>query len=161
MIRYALREGLSLLAGLPLALVGLVLHWLPYKLTGWIARLFRPEPDLEATVKILTALVLYPVVWGTEAVIAWRLAGPAGLAAVLILLLPSGVFALTWRERLARVGRETRGLLRFLARRDLHQRLLDRRRALRIELDELARAAFGTEEAPPPASPATSSSTRT
>jgi 1-acyl-sn-glycerol-3-phosphate acyltransferase len=152
-IRYALREGLSLIIGLPLAMAGLVLHWLPYRLTGWVVRLLRPQADLEATTKVLAALVLYPAVWAVEAWAARRLAGPLGLGLVLALLLPAGLFALTWRERLARVGRDTRGLLRFVWRRDLHERLLGRRRELRAELDELGRAAFDADDPPQAANP--------
>jgi hypothetical protein len=154
-IRYALREGLSLLLGLPLAMVGVLLHWLPYQLAGWSVRLLRPEPDVEATYKILAALVLYPVIWIAEAWAAWYVAGPVGLATVVVLLLPLGVFALTWRERLGRVGREARGFLHFLGRPDLYQRLLARRRALRVELDELARTAFDAADASRPANPDT------
>ena len=55
--------------------------------------------------------------------------------------------------------RAVRGLARLvlriliLGRRDLHQRLLARRHGLRLELDELTRAAFGAEEAPRPTGP--------
>jgi hypothetical protein len=150
-LRYAVREGLSLVVGLPLALAGLALHWLPYRLTGWAVRLLRPQPDVEATTKVLAALVLYPAVWIAEAWTARRLAGTVGLALVLLVMLPSGLFALTWRERLERVGRDTRGLLRFLWRPDLHAWLLTRRRELHAELDELARAAFPRDDGQHPA----------
>jgi hypothetical protein len=151
--RYVVREGVSLLLGLPLAIAGLVLHWLPYQITGWAVRLLRPPADVEATTKVLAALVLYPALWTAEAWVAHHVAGAKGLALVLILLLPTGLSALTWRERLGRVGRDARSLLRFLWRPDLHQELLLRRRELHAELDELGRAAFGPDEGPVPVGP--------
>lgn len=46
--RYALREGLSLFGGLPLALWGLANHGIPYQATAAAVRLLRPSPDTEA-----------------------------------------------------------------------------------------------------------------
>lgn len=50
--RYAVREGLSLLLGLPLALWGIANHLIPYQLTALGVRLVRPEPNVEATLKM-------------------------------------------------------------------------------------------------------------
>ncbi len=135
---YAVREGLPLLLGLPLALVGLVVHALPYRLTGLGVRAMRPTLDVEATDKIALGLVLYPLCWLAEGWLAWRLGGAAALAAFAALLLPAGFFAVAWRERLADVGREARALVRFLRDRDVHRRLRERRRALADELAALA-----------------------
>jgi glycerol-3-phosphate O-acyltransferase/dihydroxyacetone phosphate acyltransferase len=140
-LRYALREGLSLGAGLPLALWGLLNHLVPYRLTALAARLLRPEPDAEATYKIVAAAVLYPLCWMGEGWLAWRLAGGWGVAIFLLSLAPTGFFALTWRDRLARFGREARAFFRFLADRDLHARLRARRAALLDELAALSRLA--------------------
>lgn len=136
--RYALREGLALLLGLPLAAWGLVNHLAPYQLTRLAVRLLRAEADVEATFKILAGLVLYPLCWLAEGWLAWRLGGGALLALFAASLAPTGFFALTWWERWARVGREARGFLHFLTRRDLHARLRERRRALAEELRTLA-----------------------
>ena len=54
------------------------------------------------------------------------------------MLLPAGFFALAWQARSQNVAREARGLLHFLARRGLHERLVERRRALAEELERLA-----------------------
>jgi len=56
----------------------------------------------------------------------------------LLLIVPSGLLALLWRERLGRFIRQARAFVWFLADRDLHRRLLDERRALVAELSELA-----------------------
>ena len=83
-------------------------------------------------------LVIYPLLWSVEGWLVWRLAGLAPLLAFLLLLAPSGLLALAWRERLGRVAGQARAFLRFLADRDLHRRLLDERRALAEELRALA-----------------------
>jgi hypothetical protein len=55
-----------------------------------------------------------------------------------LLLVPAGLLALIWRERLGRVIRQARAFFWFLADRDLHRRLLAERGALVSELRELA-----------------------
>jgi glycerol-3-phosphate O-acyltransferase / dihydroxyacetone phosphate acyltransferase len=138
-LRYALREAASFLIGLPLAAAGLVVHVLPYQLTRLAVRRLHPDPDAEATYKLVAALVLYPVAWAIEAALAWRLGGPTGLGLFLVGLVPGGFFALSWWERLARVRREAGGFVRLLVRGDVHARLAVRRRALAAELMALAR----------------------
>ncbi len=65
------------------------------------------------------------------------------MALVLFLaaLLPTGFFALAWRERLERVGGEARAFARFLRDRDLPRRLRQRRQALAADLMALVRLA--------------------
>jgi hypothetical protein len=136
--RYALREGPPLLLGVPLAAWGVLVHGLPYRLTGLAVRLLRPEPHVEATAKLLAGLALYPLGWLAEGWVAWRVGGPLLLALLAASLAPAGFFALTWWERLARVRRDARAFLLFLVRRDLHARLAERRRALLDALGGLA-----------------------
>ena len=52
--------------------------------------------------------------------------------------MPTGLVALSWRDRLARVRKDARGFVRFLVDRDLLTRLRARRRALMDELEALA-----------------------
>jgi 1-acyl-sn-glycerol-3-phosphate acyltransferase len=139
-LRYAAREAVTLGLGLPLALVGLTLHGLPYRLVRAVARRARPTGDTEATYKLMAGVVLYPLCWLVEGWLAWRLGGGGLLAGFAALLLPAGFFALGWWSRLARVRRDTRGFLDFLRRPDLRRRLLARRRALARELSTLAAA---------------------
>ena len=138
-LRYALREAMSFLVGLPLAAAGLVVHALPYQLTRLVVRGLRPDPDTEATYKLVAGLVFYPVAWAIEATLAWRLGGLAGLGLFLVALGPGGFFALASWERLQRLRRETGGLVRLWTRGDVDARLTARRRALAGELTALAR----------------------
>lgn len=134
-VRYATRQLAILLGGLPLALGGLAAHVVPYWLTGAAARLLRPEPDVEATYKLVAGLVLYPLAWTAEGWLLWRLGGGWTLALFVLLLVPGGFFALAWGERLRRLYREGRALLRLLVDRDLGRHLGDRRRAILDEMD--------------------------
>ncbi len=137
--RYALREGLALLGGLPLAAWGLASHALPYWLTGAAARRLRTSADVTATVKLVAGAILYPACWTLEAWAVFRLLGGWGLTAFLVGLIPTGLFALGWQARLARVRRDARAFLQFLGHRDLLVHLAARRRALVEESEALAR----------------------
>jgi 1-acyl-sn-glycerol-3-phosphate acyltransferase len=138
-LRYALREGLALALGLPLALWGVLNHVAPYQVTSVVVRALGPEADVLATYKVVVGLVAYPLCWLVEGWTAFRLGGGRLLGIFLLALLPTGFFALTWTERLARVRREARGLLTVLLDRDLRAHLLGRRRAIMAEFQELLR----------------------
>jgi 1-acyl-sn-glycerol-3-phosphate acyltransferase len=138
-LRYALREGLALALGLPLALWGVLSHVLPYQATRLVVTAIKPEADVLATYKVASGLALFPLCWALEGFAAWRLGGGALLAVFFIALLPAGFFALSWTERLHRVRRETRGLLTVLVDRDLRAHLLGRRRAIMTEFQDLLR----------------------
>jgi 1-acyl-sn-glycerol-3-phosphate acyltransferase len=142
-LRYALRQGLALVLGLPLALWGLVNHIVPYGLTALVVRGMDPEADVESTYKVAVGLVVYPVCWVLEGWLIWRLGGGAVLAVFVLSLLPTGFFALSWTQRLDRVGRDTRGLVTVLMDRDLRSHLLERRRAIMAEFQELLRQVPG------------------
>jgi glycerol-3-phosphate O-acyltransferase / dihydroxyacetone phosphate acyltransferase len=136
--RYTAREVVPLVLGLPLAALGMVLHALPYQLLALGVRLAKPDADTEATYKMAGGVVIYPLAWAFEAWLVHRLGGTGLLVAFLLILLPAGFFALAWQTRSQNVAREARGLLHFLARRGLHERLLERQRELAEALERLA-----------------------
>ena len=138
-LRYALREGMALALGLPLALWGVLNHVVPYQATRLAVSAIKPEADVLATYKVVAGLVLFPLCWALEGWTAWRLGGGSLLAVFLVALLPTGFFALSWTERLHRVRREARGLLTVLVDRDLRAHLLARRRAIMTEFRDLLR----------------------
>jgi hypothetical protein len=132
--RYTAREVVPLL-GAPLAAVGMLLHALPTILAS-VSGCPADAPH-GATYKMAGGVVIYPGV-GFGAWLIRRLGGTGWLVVFLLALLPCGFFALAWQTRSQDVAREARGLLSFLARRGLHQRLIERRRALAEELERLA-----------------------
>ncbi len=136
-LRYAVRQLAILMGGMPLAVWGLASHAVPYWLTWAASKLLRPEPDVEATYKLVAGLVMYPLAWIAEGWVLWRWGGGWPLALFTVLLVPGGFFALAWSERLRRLYRESRALLRLLVDRDLGRHLGGRRRAI---LDEMERA---------------------
>ena len=136
--RFVVTEGLSLLVAAPLAVCGIVLHAIPYRLTATAVRRIPHTDEEEATDKIAAGLVLYPLAWLGEAWAAFAIGGKTALAIFAIALLPTGLVALTWYERLERVRREARAFARFLRDRDLPNRLRRRRQALAEELRALA-----------------------
>ncbi len=136
--QYTIRQGLSLLLGLPLAVWGIANHLIPYQLTRVAVRRLRPSPDVEATYKLVAAILLYPLCWAAEGWLGWRTGGRWPLGVFIASLVPTGFFALSWRERLDRFRREARGFFQFLLHRNLREQLLARRRALVGELTALA-----------------------
>jgi hypothetical protein len=102
-----------------------------------VRRLGRTSEE-EATDKMAVGFVIHPLLWCIEGWLVWRLAGRGALLLFILLIVPSGLLALAWRERLGRVVRQARAFLWFLGDRALHQRLLDERRALAAELRGLA-----------------------
>jgi glycerol-3-phosphate O-acyltransferase/dihydroxyacetone phosphate acyltransferase len=139
-LRFVLREGFALLVGAPLALCGLLLHGIPYQLTALAVKLVPHTDEEEATDKIAAGLLLYPLAWLSEAWAAFALGGRWALLGFLAALLPTGFFALSWRERFENVRREARAFARFLGDRDLPRRLRERRAELALDIAALAGA---------------------
>ncbi len=141
--RQAAGEAVALLLGLPLAAIGIALHGVPYGLTRVAVSALPHEPDEEATYGVAAAVVFYPLCWALEAWLAWRLGGGPALAALLAALLPSGFFALGWRDRLESLRSDARVLLRLVRDPRLGPRLGTQRRALLDEMTALARSVPG------------------
>jgi len=135
--RYTLSNALNLVVMLPLALVGMVAHAVPYALTDLVARRLMDTAEEEATDKMAAGLVLYPLCWIIEGWLAWRWGGGRALGVFALLLVPSGLVALAWRERLDRVRRQARAFGRFLVDRRAEHGLLAERRALVEEAEAL------------------------
>ncbi|HKZ04479.1 MAG TPA: hypothetical protein VJU81_03330, partial [Methylomirabilota bacterium] len=132
-------ENLAWLAlGLPLAVWGMLCHLVPYWLTALAVPLIGGTEEEEATDKMAAGAVLYPLCWAMEGWLIWRFLGPRVAVVFAVLLIPSGLLALAWRERLDRVARQARAFFRFLGERDLHRKLMAERRALVDEVRVLA-----------------------
>jgi glycerol-3-phosphate O-acyltransferase/dihydroxyacetone phosphate acyltransferase len=136
--RYVVENLVWLALGLPLAVWGIMCHLVPYWLTARVVPLIGGTEEEEATDKIAAGAVLHPVCWLAEGWLIWRLLGPRAVVVFAALLIPSGLLALAWAERLDRVARQARAFFRFLVERDLHQTLMAERRALVDEMRALA-----------------------
>ena len=137
-VRFALRQAFALLVGAPLAACGFLIHGVPYALVVVALAWIPHTAEEEATDKMAAGLVLYPLFWCLEGWLLWHYGGAVALAIFIALLVPAGFVALSWRARIARVGREVRGLARALREPGVLARLRGERDQLLQELKELA-----------------------
>jgi 1-acyl-sn-glycerol-3-phosphate acyltransferase len=127
----------TLLVALPLAVVGGIIHFPAYRLTGFIARRFVKEEEMVATIKAIAGALFYLLTWIACASLAWwRLGARWALAAIVVVPL-LGWIALRFFERLDDVIGRTRALTWRLARRHAYARLRDEQRAIREEIAAL------------------------
>jgi len=128
----ALRLGLVL----PLAALGALFWFLPYRLVGQLAPRLA-TPDTLATVRILAGLVLFPLWLALAALLVGLGAGPGAALVLALLAAMLGPVALAFRdwERWARG--EVRTFLRVASRRRLRELLVREREALAGELARL------------------------
>lgn len=143
--RFVLATLLHLLVHFPLAVVGTVLNWPSYRLVGWIAdrvtgksRGKGGREDQPATYKVFTGVLLFPLTWLAEALLAGRFLGAwAGLGVFLLAPL-SGLSALLFHERRVFFQREARAYLVLRTRARLAAELKARRQAVLDGVEELA-----------------------
>jgi 1-acyl-sn-glycerol-3-phosphate acyltransferase len=138
-VRYAAVQGLALAVGLPLAALGTLAWYLPYKSPRVSLSIYRPAYEAVATFKLATALLAFPATFAVYLFAAWWVAGLTGLTATAAVLPIAGVVALRWRDRWRAVREDTRVYWRSVRRRTLREHLVSRRRALVVEFEELAR----------------------
>ena len=129
----------------PFAAAGIIMHVVPYKLTGSIvARILKDEEE-EATDKIAAGFVFFLVSWAIEAALVFYAAGPWVALAFVAALVPLGFVAISWLERLSSVTRRLRERKQMEANADRIASLRARGRALADELSEFARVAETAE----------------
>lgn len=132
------RDGLLALLGLPLVGLGIGAWYVPYMAPRVVLWLHRPAYEALATVKLVTALFAFPVVYVVWLVLAGR-AGGAPLVVLAGLLLPlAGVATLHWREHWSEFKEELRFLGHTSRHRGLAESLRVRRRLLADEIDRVA-----------------------
>jgi hypothetical protein len=136
---YLLRTVGRLFVYFPLAAAGMLLNWLPYRLTARIARPHEKNPESPATHKILGGFFAYPVAWALVAALAGLLLGWRW-APVLFLLSPlTGWFAMRFMEDGESFWKESFNYLRLRTHRQTWNELGKRREALASEIASLAR----------------------
>jgi 1-acyl-sn-glycerol-3-phosphate acyltransferase len=119
------------------ALLGFLLFFVPWWLTGHVAARFRPEPDQGATYKLLGGIVLYGLWLAVLAVLAWALVAPWAALVVLVATPAVGMTGLLVRERWRGDWRDARRFLLLRTRGDLAAQLAERQRALAERLHVL------------------------
>ncbi len=154
LVRYVAQSAVVFLLLLPLAVIGGALHYPAYRLVGFVATGIAKGDEAElASVKVLAAMVMFPVTWGLAAAGAWLWRGPLWGAAVLVALPIAGFGALLFFERLDRLAGRARALLLLATRRRRFLRLVAERRAIRDEVIALGADLDQTAPASGPGSP--------
>jgi len=134
---YVLGSASLMLFWLPMALVGTLIHFLPYRLCGVVARFMKTE-DLPATMKLFSGFFLFPITWALVAGAVWGAAGPWWAFFSLFVTPVTGFFALLFHERHEHFWSEIDAYLSLKLRRRRAPRLREGREALRTELHGLA-----------------------
>jgi glycerol-3-phosphate O-acyltransferase / dihydroxyacetone phosphate acyltransferase len=139
--RVALALGKLVLTA-PVALVGALLGWLPYRLAGRVAkRVVGREFDILGTVKLLAGALFLLVGWSAEALAAGVLFGAPAALAVAALGPIGGYAALRFDEILADTVEGVRHLWLRRAHADKVARVVERRRKLADAVAEALAAA--------------------
>ncbi|HKO60633.1 MAG TPA: lysophospholipid acyltransferase family protein [Pyrinomonadaceae bacterium] len=117
------------------AVIGFVVHYPAYRLGGLLAtRISKNDEDVISTVKILSAILLFPLTWVVAAWISYSWWGWEIALIVLILLPAAGYTAIRFFEGIDTFMGGLRALVFFLMRRRFFVRLLAERNAIRNEI---------------------------
>ena len=147
--RHLFTRVLPVVCFAPLALAGLVVHYPAYRLAGFFATTFaRESDDVVSTIKIIAALLLFPLTWAALAVLLFQLVGWPGAAAALAVAPLAGYVAVRFCEELDQFAGGARALLYFTTRRRFFRQLLVERRRLREEMVRLGEEAARADGAP-------------
>ncbi len=128
------------------ALLGTLLHYPAYRLGGYLATRFsRDSDDVISTVKIISAMLLFPMTWALLAALGFALMGWLGLLVALVVVPGLGYLAIRFFEEIDKFLGGLRALSFFLMKRHFYVRLLAERKAIRDEIlgldDEISLAA--------------------
>ncbi len=133
--RQRIRRGWEAVAGLPLFVYGAGVNALVYWGPRWVARrMSRKETDY-ATWRLLASIVAYPLFWGLETWIVWRLAGARWAAAFAVSLPLSGVLAYRYWVGAGRLRSRLRFGALALTREHAARRLVAERQEVLAELE--------------------------
>ena len=136
--RFVARSLLRMLIHLPLAIVGSILTWPVYRLVGAIVKRVTPGADQSATLKVLGAMLLFPLTWIAEGFLIGHYLGP-WTGALLALTAPfTAYIALLFHDQRTLFWRESRAYLLLRTRRRLAAELKEKRENVLHQVEDLA-----------------------
>jgi 1-acyl-sn-glycerol-3-phosphate acyltransferase len=138
LVLYVIRETILLGIGLPLAVLGMAIWYLPFVLSGSVARRTYSEYETIATYKLagaIMAALLYLALWVGA---LWITTGWRVGTSILVALPTVGIIAIAWRERWARVREDVALFIRVLRSPGARDRLAKERKELVAEFDRIA-----------------------
>jgi len=134
------KRSLLFLLMLAPAALGTVAHYPAYRLGGYLAtKLSRDSEDIISTVKIISAMLLFPLTWVILVVIGYALFGWWAAVLALLIVPVCGYAAIIFFEELDKSIAGIRVLTFFLVRRRFFVRLLAERKAIRNEIISLGK----------------------
>jgi len=117
------------------ALLGALLHYPAYRFGGYLATRFsRDSDDVISTVKMISAMLLFPLTWALLAALGFALLGWLGLLLALVVVPGLGYLAIRFFEEIDKFLGGLRALSFFLMKRHFYVRLLAERKAIRDEI---------------------------
>jgi len=138
--RQVLKRSALFLLMLGPAVLGTTVHYPAYQLGGYLATtLSRDSDDVISTIKIISAMLLFPLTWLALALLGYSLFGWLPALLSLLLLPVCGYLAIRFFEELDQSLGGLRALAFFLVRRRYFVRLLAERRAIRNEILSLGK----------------------
>jgi hypothetical protein len=134
------RRSILFLLMLGPALIGTITHYPAYKLGGLLAtRLSRDSDDVISTIKIISALLLFPLTWIILTVLGYVYFGWLVALPALAVIPFCGYAAILFYEELDKSIAGLRVLTFFLVERRFFVRLLAERNAIRDEIIALGK----------------------
>ncbi|MFN2531026.1 MAG: lysophospholipid acyltransferase family protein [Pyrinomonadaceae bacterium] len=128
-------------------IAGTILHFPAYWLGGYLAtRLSQDAEDVISTIKIISAMLLFPLTWLFVAIALYPITGWLFATASLLLIPIAGYVAILFFEELDRSVGALRALTFFLLRRRFFVRLLAERKAIKSEIVSLGEIGASAEK---------------
>jgi len=145
--RQVLKRSVVFLLMLAPAAVGTVVHYPAYFLGGYLATNFsRKFEDMISTIKIMSAMLLFPLTWLLVAAISYELLGWLAAAILLIVVPLCGYVAVLFFEEFDQSLGGLRALAFFLVRRRFFVRLLAERKAIKNEIISIGKETVAAAE---------------
>jgi glycerol-3-phosphate O-acyltransferase/dihydroxyacetone phosphate acyltransferase len=142
-----LKRSLTFLVLLGPALLGTFVHYPAYRLGGYLATtLSKNSEDVISTIKIISAMLLFPLTWIAVAVVFYLTIGWRAAAIALIVIPLSGYVAIIFHEELDQSLGGLRVLMFFIMRRRFFVRLLAERKSIKNEILALGREGAMTQD---------------
>ncbi len=129
-VRMRLQRGWKAAVGLPLFAYGLITSGLPYLVPRWIARRTATKETNYATTRLLASTVAFPLFWGVETWLVWRLAGWMWALAFLLSLPVASILAYHYLRGLGRFKAQMGFGLLAMTRHQTATRVLEERQRL-------------------------------
>lgn len=135
-----LKRSLLFLLMLGPAALGTVAHYPAYRLGGFLATRFSSDSeDVISTIKIISAMLLFPLTWLILAVVGYAVFGWWAALLALVVIPVCGYLAIVFFEQLDRSIAGVRVLMFFLMKRRFFVRLLAERKAIKNEIISLGK----------------------